>query len=109
MAAAARESRAARLGCAAVVPSASARNASRTARARRRSAAVTVMSAERARAPPESPQLARLAQHLAPVLVIDGVDEPLHELQPPGRRLVVVHIRDLVDRLHDAPTLAIAV
>ena len=50
-----------------------------------------------------------LAQHLAAVLVVDRVDEALHDLQPAGRRLALAHVQDLVDRLHDRPTLATAV
>src|SRR5881398_2475770 len=52
-------------------------------------------------------QALRLAQHLAPVLKVDGVDEPLHDREAARRRLGVGEIVDRLDGLHRA-TLATA-
>ena len=57
----------------------------------------------------EQPELAEhraeprwIAQHLAPVLVVDGVHEALDEAQPPRRGDALSRIGDLEDGLHPA-------
>jgi hypothetical protein len=53
-------------------------------------------------------ELARIAQDLAPVLVVDGVHEALDEREPPRCGLRVPHVVDRLDGLHGA-TLPYAV
>ena len=82
--------------------SARLRSASRTSSARRRSAPDADPDAA-----PSSEHVAqplRRAQHLAAVLVVDRVHEPLDEREPSRRGLRVCEVVDRVDRLHRRDT-----